>query len=257
MEPCGARPRGSKQRVMPDIAIVAALEREIWPLVKNWRVADRDYGGSRFRFFEKELWVAVCGGIGSEAARRATEAVISLYQPRVVQSVGFAGALHSQLHVGEVLEVRYVIDVADGSKIDTGRGSGVLVSFASVAGSEQKSSLAKAYGANAVDMEAAAVAKGAEAHRLPFAAIKVISDEIGFLMPPLDRFTTKDGGFRAGRFVMFAMVRPWLWAAVIRLARNSAKASRALCERLARDTGSMLNAAVVNDSTAVGGDGAQ
>jgi adenosylhomocysteine nucleosidase len=165
---------------MPEIAIVAALEREIWPLVKSWRVTEREYEGRTFRFFDKEPWMAVCGGIGPEAARRVTEAVIALYQPRVVQSVGFAGSLESQLHVGEVLDMRYVIDVADGSKVDTGRGSGVLVSFASVAGSEQKSSLAKAYGANAVDMEAAAVAKGAGAHGLPFAAIKVISDEIGF-----------------------------------------------------------------------------
>jgi len=242
---------------MPEIAIVAALEREIWPLVKSWRVTEREYEGRTFRFFDKEPWMAVCGGIGPEAARRVTEAVIRLYQPRVVQSVGFAGSLESQLHVGEVLDMRYVIDVADGSKVDTGRGSGVLVSFASVAGSEQKSRLAKAYGANAVDMEAAAVAKGAGAHGLPFAAIKVISDEIGFPMPPLDRFTTKDGGFRAGRFVMFALVRPWLWAAVIRLARNSAKASIALCERLARDRNSMLNGTVVHESTTGGGERAQ
>jgi adenosylhomocysteine nucleosidase len=106
-------------------------------------------------------------------------------------------------------------------------------------------------------MEAAAVAKGAEAHGLPFAAIKVISDEIGFPMPPLDRFTTQDGGFRTAGFVGFAILRPWLWAAVIRLARNSAKASQALCERLARDTGTRLNGAVVEESAAVGGDGAQ
>jgi adenosylhomocysteine nucleosidase len=242
---------------MPDIAIVAALEREIWPLVKNWHVSEREYEGRRFRFFEKEPRVAVCGGIGPEAARRATEAVISLYQPRVVQSVGFAGALESRLHVGEVLEVRYVIDVADGSKVDTGRGSAVLVSFASVAGSEQKSRLAKSYDATAVDMEAAAVAKGAEAHGLPFAVVKVISDEIGFRMPPVDRFTTNYGGFRTAGFVVFAALRPWLWGGVIRLARNSAKASRALCERLARDPGSMVNRAVVPESTTVGGERAQ
>jgi len=242
---------------MPEIAIVAALEREIWPLVKHWRVAEQEYGGRKFRFFEKDPRIAVCGGIGPEAARRATEAVIALYQPRAVQSVGFAGALESGLQVGEVLEVRYVIDVADGSKIDTGRGAAVLVSFASVAGSEQKSRLAKSYDATAVDMEAAAVAKGAEAHGLPFAAIKVISDEIGFPMPPVDQFTTQNGGFRTASFVSFVAVRPWLWTRVIRLARNSAKASRALCERLARDTGTRLNGAVVQESATVGGDGAQ
>jgi adenosylhomocysteine nucleosidase len=237
---------------MPEVAIVAALEREIRPLVKGWRVSAREYGGRAFRFFEAAQRVAVCGGMGPEAARRATEAVIALYGPRVVQSVGFAGALQEGLGVGEVLELRRVIDAADGSRVDTGHGSGVLVSFGSVAGIEQKCKLAKAYGAEAVDMEAAAVAKGAEAHGLSFSAIKVISDEIGFPMPPMDRFIGQDGGFQTVAFAMHALSRPWLWAGVIRLARNSAKASRALCERLAKDNDDPPQAAVgLHESVAI------
>ncbi|HZE26781.1 MAG TPA: hypothetical protein VE083_05315 [Terriglobales bacterium] len=217
---------------MPDIAMVAALEREVWPLVKGWRTSDREYSGRQFRFFENENCVLVCGGVGSEAARRATEAVITLYQPAAVWSVGFAGALEDRLRVGELLDLRYVVDVGDGSKVDTGSGSGVLVSFQSVAGEEQKSRLAKAYGAEAVDMEAASVAKGAQAHGLPFGAVKVISDEAGFPMPAIEPFMGRDGGFRTASFGLYAAMRPWLWGTVIRLARNSAKASRALCEHL-------------------------
>src|SRR6476620_6213753 len=49
-------------------------------------------------------------GIGPEAARRATEAVIQLYAPIMVQSVGFAGALDSTLKAGTVLTPICVID---------------------------------------------------------------------------------------------------------------------------------------------------
>ena len=217
---------------MPEIAMVAALEREVGPLVKDWRSSEREFAGRKFRFFEHEKCVVVCGGIGTEAARRASEAVIALYQPRAVWSVGFAGALEKQLRVGELVHARQVVDVRDGSRVDTGSGIGVLVSFSAVVGEEQKARLAKAYGGQAVDMEAASVAKSAQAHGLTFAVAKVISDEIGFPMPPMERFTAADGSFRTGKFVLYAAERPWVWGTVMRLARNSEKAARVLCADL-------------------------
>lgn len=220
---------------MPETAIVAALEREVWPLVKRGHISDREYAGKRFRFFEGGTYVAVCGGIGAEAARRATEAIIALYQPSLVQSVGFAGALEDRWRVGEVLELRYVVDASDGSRIDTGAGAHVLVSFGSVAGKDQKSKLANAYRAQVVDMEAAAVAKGAQVRGLRFRAIKVISDEFGFVMPDMQQFLGSDGKFRAGKFAVYTALRPWLWGRVVQLARNSAEASRALSAYLQRD----------------------
>jgi adenosylhomocysteine nucleosidase len=185
-----------------------------------------------FRFFESNNAVVVCGGMGFEAARRATEAIIALYGPSVVLSVGFAGALDAKLRVGDLLEPRYVVDARDGSRTDTGSGTGVLVSSPAVAGAEQKAKLAKSYGAEAVDMEAAAVAKGAETRGLRFAAVKAISDEVGFAMPPMDRFIAADGSFRATRFAFYAASRPFIWPDVLRLAQNSAKAARALSARL-------------------------
>ncbi len=75
-------------------------------------------------------------------------------------------------------------------------GEGVLVSVATVAGVEQKEKLAKSYGAQAVDMEAAAVAKGAEARGVAFSAVKVISDEVDFELPSMERFISVDGQFQ-------------------------------------------------------------
>jgi adenosylhomocysteine nucleosidase len=214
------------------VAIVTALEREVWPLIKRWRINNREYDGRNFKFFENDQAVLACGGIGTEAARRACEGVIQLYQPHLVISAGFAGALDPELKVGQMLTPRLVIDANDGSRTDVGSGSGVLVSFNAVADVHQKLKLGKAYGANAVDMEAAAVARGADAHGIPFVAMKAISDEAGFEMPSLDKFIVRDGQFQAGRFALFAAMRPWLWPGVSRLRANTRKASSALCRSL-------------------------
>ena len=225
---------GLQKMAMPTtrVAIVAALDREVRPLIKRWRINNREYDGRNFKFFENDSAVLVCGGIGAEAARRACEAVIKLYQPRLVISTGFAGALDPELEVGRMLTPRLVIDANDGSRTEVGSGSGVLVSFDAVADAHQKLKLGKAYRADAVDMEGAAVARGADAHGIPFVAVKAISDEAGFEMPALDNFIAGDGQFRAGRFVLFAAVRPRLWPRVIRLRANTEKASSALCRAL-------------------------
>nr|UXE44983.1 5'-methylthioadenosine/S-adenosylhomocysteine nucleosidase [uncultured bacterium] len=215
-----------------EVAIVAALEREIWPLVKDWPREDRIHDGREFRFFRKDRLVAVCGGIGPVAARRAAEAAIVSYRPGVVQSVGFAGALVPTLRVGEVVMAARVVDAGDGSSVETGEGTGVLVTSIALAGVEQKGRLARSYGAGVVDMEAAAVAKAAEARGLRFRALKAISDENDFALPNVEKFVRPDGRFDTARFGMHVAMRPWLWFRVFRLATNSSKAAAALCDRL-------------------------
>lgn len=192
-----------------------------------------EHGGRQYRLFENGDAALICGGIGAEAARRATEAVIREVHPRRVISAGFAGALDASLQVGDIFEPRTVINTADGARTEVGWGRGILVSCAEVAGKEQKIRLSQAYGASAVDMEAAAVAQGAEARGVEFGALKVISDAADFSLPALHRFVAVDGTFSSGRFAGHVALRPWLWGTTIALARHSAKASGALCGALA------------------------
>jgi adenosylhomocysteine nucleosidase len=214
------------------IAIIAAMEREVASLVRGWKVRTLEHAGRRYRLFENGKTVVVWGGIGADAARRATEAVIRDVQPGRVVSAGFAGALDESMHVGDLLEPRFVINAADGVRTDVGSGNGILVTSSSVADKEQKRRLAKAYGAHAVDMEAAAVAQGAEARGIDFGALKVVSDDSNFDMPVLDLFVAEDGVFRTGSFIWYVVMRPWLWVRTLRLARNSARAQRALFRAL-------------------------
>lgn len=216
-------------------AFVAALEREVKPLVSNWRMVEREHDARRYRFFENDGAALVCAGIGAEAARRATAAIISLYSPEIIWSVGFAGALEASLKVGDGLRPQRVIDAGDSSSTAIPSGHGTLVTYATIASPQQKSSLRRAYSAQAVDMEAAAVAKAAFASDISFAAYKVISDECGFEFPAVERFL-RNGHFRQAEFMAFVAVRPWLWPKLLQLARNSAKASNALCLWLAEYT---------------------
>jgi adenosylhomocysteine nucleosidase len=214
------------------VAIVAALEREVRPLIKKWRPVEREHDGRKYKFFENDRAVLVCSGMGPEAARRATEAIIKLYAPVLVQSAGFAGALDSTLKVGTVLTPICVIDAKDGSRIEAGVGHWVLVSVEQPASVKQKAKLAEAYWAHAVDMEAAAVARAAQAHDITFVGLKAISDEADFEMPPIERFIGADGQLRTAALTAYVAVRPWLWLRVFQLARNSSTAAAALCEWL-------------------------
>jgi adenosylhomocysteine nucleosidase len=115
-------------------------------------------------------------------------------------------------------------------------GEGALLTINEVAGGDRKIKLAGAYGAQAVDMESAAVARGAEAHGVRFLAIKVISDQLDFAMPPVDRFVNSSGQFKTATFVAHTVLRPWLWKSVIQLSRHSLVASRVLRNTLAQES---------------------
>jgi adenosylhomocysteine nucleosidase len=221
------------------VAIVAALEREVAPFVKNWKQTSREWDARSFRFYEKEQTVVICGGVGAEAARRAAEAAINLFHPSVVISAGFAGALDAALSVGDTLTPSQVIDAGDGSRLHAEDGQGVLITFDTVADVEQKARFAKAFGAHAIDMEAAAVGRAAQTHGIKFLACKVISDSSDTALPALTKFIDGQGGFRTGKFLLYIAVRPWKWAAVRRLARDSMKAARALSGSLAEQSRAM------------------
>jgi adenosylhomocysteine nucleosidase len=236
---------------MSKVAIVAALEREVRPLIKAWRVSEKEYGGRNFRCFENGDVVLTCGGIGAAAARRAAEAMLALYVPSVIYSAGFAGALDPSLAVGDVVQPQRVVNAADGSSITIDRGEGTLVSFGTVATPAQKATLRESFAAHSVDMEAAAVARAAEARGVNFAVVKVISDEFDFEFPSMEQFVDSEGRFLETRFAVFAALRPWLWPKVAHLASNSYRASRALCGFLQNMLSEMLSSSEAHKLEAV------
>ncbi len=176
-------------------------------------------------FFELENAVIVVGGMGRNAARRAAEAVIERYEPTMLISAGIAGALTATLKVGDVVRASEVVDAESGARFRTMGAESVIVTASSVSGAAQKLALAARYQADVVDMESAAVAAVAQERGIEFTAIKAISDELDFEMPPVSGFVDANGKFETARFAMHLAMRPKWWSAVRQLSANSRTAS--------------------------------
>lgn len=213
-----------------EVAIVTAMEREVAPLIRDWTMI---LGHSR-RVYEKGHVILIAGGIGSKSSAEATEGVLEFRQPRVILSVGLAGALESTVSVGTVIVPTKVLRQETGQAFTIEGGEGTLLTATKIANASQKREMAEHFSAQAVDMEAAGVAEVAQRRGVRFAAIKAVSDELDFPIPPMDRFVDAEGRFRTSRFVAHSLFRPRMWPVLSQLSRNAAKATEALCKVLSQ-----------------------
>ena len=209
------------------IGIIAALPREVAPLVKGWKC--EKLPGNRIVYLRDNAVVA-CAGMGPAQVALAVTAARALLPVTELISVGLAGACNQSLAVGDIVRPGVVIDRNTGERFLDDRHDAVLVSTNAILSIAEKERLRIAYAAAAVDMEAATVARLARAHGLKFSAIKVVSDAADFGMGGLSGFATDDGQFREGAFALHAAVRPWMWSRLMGLAKNSKRAVKALNE---------------------------
>ena len=224
---------------MTRTVMIAAMVREVQRLVRRWRRTSVGDEERRFAAFVAGDVAVVISGIGKRNAEVAARAAVIHYRPAKLISVGLAGALAGDLGTGSVVTPEIVVDAADGTEYRCaaagGTPGGVLLTASKIAGADAKAALAEQFHARLVDMEAAGVARAAQAARCGFRCVKAISDDAGFVMPPLAQFVDAAGHFHGGRFAAWAAVRPWQWSRVALLGRNAAYAARALCRRLAQD----------------------
>jgi adenosylhomocysteine nucleosidase len=210
-------------------AFIAALPREVRGLVKGWE--RRSIAGGVVVYTNGDAVVA-CAGMGAARAALAVQAAMAAMPVTELISVGLAGACNPKLHVGEIVRAGVVVDAKTGERFENAQYEQVLVSTDAIASVREKARLHASYHAHAVDMEAAAVARLAQAHGLGFHAIKAISDEADFEMEGLGQFSTAEGQFREAAFALHATLRPSMWGKVMAMGRNSSKAVDALTEAL-------------------------
>jgi adenosylhomocysteine nucleosidase len=232
------------------IAIVAAMERELAPLTNGWALSTLSVQGRSLICHEGGEVVAVFSGMGCERAEHAARAVVDKYQPGVLVSAGLGGGLIPSLKVASVVLPNVIVDAASGTEYRCSVGGdvvggGVLVSNYEIAGRKAKPELVECFHALVVDMEAAGVAKVAIENDLGFRCVKAISDQFDFDLPPLGQFVTAEGMIDTGKLVRWVSIRPPYWAAMAALARNSRKATRALCDWLRSNLRENLHAAKV------------
>ena len=190
--------------------------------------------------FELPKAIVAVGGIGEKFARRAAQVAIDYAQPKLLLSAGIVGAISPGLKVGDVGCIREVVDVATGARYPASSGGEwVLATSPDVSDATGKQELKAKYGADVVDMEAAAVAQVAQERGVEFASLKAISDDAAFDLPPLNRFIDENGQFATRKFLIYVALHPKWWATLGKIKANSELASRNLCtaiEHLLKDS---------------------
>ena len=212
-------------------AIIAALPREVVALVRGIEPDER-LRRKRILVYRLPSAVVACAGMGAERAVLAVRAALDAGASGLLVSTGLAGACGPELKVGQVIEAGQVIDVRSGERFATVHEGAVLVTSPSIADVAEKRRLNATYGAALVDMEAAAVARQAQAHGLEFRVIKAVSDAHDFELDDVSQFVSPDGRFRTAAFALHTAVRPQRWPAAIRLGKGSQVALSALTEVL-------------------------
>lgn len=213
------------------IAIIAAMPGELKPLVKGWRPVRIKTRGARMWTLSRgeDIWIAVCAGMGAEAARRAFALAESDGALDLVLSIGWAGSIDDGVEAGSVQVPTFVIDAQTGERFSLSNSERRwgLVTTTRVADAGEKRRLASTYqNAALVDMEAAAVARMAEIRGIPLLCLKGVSDAIDAELPDLNPFIDAKGQMRLARFLIYVAVRPKYWSALMHLGRCSARAAK-------------------------------
>ena len=189
--------------------------------------------------------VAVAGG-GDGAGLAAKLAALHGDITGVI-SIGLGGGLSPLLKVGDVVigeAVTFDGPLGQGSKVwDCDEAwrvrlmarlpqahQGVVAGSDVILGDhDAKAGLHVRTGALAVDMESHIAARFAAARNLPFAALRVISDDARHVLPPAALVAmTPDGGISIGRVLWSLVKKPQQLPALIRTGRGSSKAFKKL-----------------------------
>ena len=203
------------------IGIIAALPGELKPLVRGWQKMPVARG-SGIQMWQRERdgneHVAACAGMGAAAARRAFTAAEFSGSLDMVLSVGWAGALTDAAIEPAMGEV---IDAQTGERFVLGDGAQRVVTTAYVAGTAEKRRLRESYGAVAVDMEAATVARLAQMRGIPMHCFKAISDGVNARLPDINPFIDVDGKLKTAAFLAHVALRPHYWGSLIEMGARS------------------------------------
>ncbi|HKU64689.1 MAG TPA: hypothetical protein VJQ06_06500 [Rhizomicrobium sp.] len=179
--------------------------------------------------------VAVAGGGDAKSLMAKLNALHG--DLRGVISIGLAGALSPLLNVGDVVIADQVItglekwDCHEGwrvrlaSRLPFAHQGQLFGSDVIIENPQTKAGLHTTTGALAVDMESQVAARFAARRNLPLAALRVISDDAGHVLPPAALVAMRpDGGIALGRVLGSVLRKPGQVPALIRTARSSNKA---------------------------------
>ncbi len=180
--------------------------------------------------------VMVANGPGPKLAGRAVDVVKEHLPMDGLISIGFCGGLEPSLHAFDIFVATEVNGVAPALVPSSSRPfkTGKLLSIDRVVSTAaEKAVLAK--NADAVEMEAAAVDARAREWKVPFCAVRVVTDTYDETFPlEFNQMRRLDGRFSRVRILGAAIRRPLaVFPELIKLNSRTKRAARALGDFLA------------------------
>lgn len=245
--------------VFNDPCVLFALRRESQAFRREFRPHQRFGGAPCWARFCGPSWLTVLvveTGVGTERTRQALQWLLHQprlgqvpYRPRVLLSAGFAGALHPDLHVGDIVLAREVVDAA-GQRWPTTwpdqlppgpwqpplHQGPLLTSPRLVATGAEKRTLHQRHQALAVDMESAMVAQMCHRLQIPFACVRAISDDAQTSLSPRLVSLLAGGRVSPWRLLGNVLRSPTLLPDLWRLGRQTKMAA----ENLGKALGELL-----------------
>jgi adenosylhomocysteine nucleosidase len=242
-----------------DPCILFAMRRESQPFLREFRSQQRFRGAPCWTRFCGPAWLSVLvlqTGVGQARTEAALNWILSRpllgavpYQPKLVLSAGFSGALQPDFRVGDIIlatevttsdgrswPVTWPVDVPEGEwrpQLHRAR----LLSLPTLVGSpEEKASLGNQHRAAAVDMETATVARTCGQRNVPFGCVRVILDDLHTPLSARLASLVSDGRVSPLRTLAALVSSPSLGFEFGRLARRS----RYAAEQLGRALGELL-----------------
>jgi adenosylhomocysteine nucleosidase len=237
------------------VAILGALSRELGHIHSHLRLTRKISNGP------SSLWLGSHGsqkviliqtGVGPERAYEAAHSAISSFPIKILISAGFAGALHEEMKIGDLVvgESAYFADralsvegtepyradphllfLAEQASKDSFRANtqddlsdsrlvlfkGPILTVRQIIDKAvEKRALGLSTRAIAVDMESAAVASAAEDAKIAYLSIRAISDLMDEDLESAACFISTDGSVRTYKGILHLISHP---SAIVRLNR--------------------------------------
>ena len=209
-----------------NIAIFGAVKEEIAGIKQAMNISDHIRLGKTSAWpgkWGKQNIILVRSGVGMQRAKDATLQIIDRFQPRVLISTGYAGAVQPGLNVGDLVIANTIIEEIKGQKhspdsdwFDRAIGvpspngvktiiGGLLTVDTVIHTSAIKHELGKKYDVQAVEMETSAIAEVAREKGVPLLSLRVISDRLDQELIDSSSFLGSDGEIstlKAGWYVL-------------------------------------------------------
>jgi adenosylhomocysteine nucleosidase len=203
-------------------------------------VLDSPAGWSRSGFLGGYEIAMAANGAGAGRAAAAVDAALAGFAPDAIVSVGFCGALDPTLSIADIVAGATIFSggrafEAQSPVAAAPHRRGAICSIDYVARTAAGKSELRATGAIAVEMEAAGVARRAQALGLPFYCIKTVTDLAGETMAnDFNAVLRSDGRVDTIKVLASSLRHPWVrLPELFRLRKRCLLAARSLGDFIA------------------------